>query len=185
MTANLPVVHRRHLTILFPVIAILAASPLGAGCSTVENDAAARVNDTELSPEQLTELVDALSGGEVDSGDAIRNTLNIWVLAEVAGAQFDADDLALTDEELAAADTLLGQQLPGFVDLSDGAQQTLVDAQATFAAIDTLSDGQAFVERATENADIYVDPQFGQFDAVLGVLPLAVVPSAVDATPQG
>jgi hypothetical protein len=185
MTANLTVVLRRHLTILLPAIAVLATSALTTGCSTVENDAAARVNDTELSPEQLTELVGALSGGEVDNGDAIRSTLNIWVLAEVAGAQFVADDLALTDEELAAANTLLDQQLPGFADLSEGARATLVDAQATFSAIDTLSDGQAFVDRATENAEVYVDPRFGQFDAVLGVVPLAVVPSAISPAPQG
>ena len=41
MTASLTVVHRRQLTILLPAVAILAASSLGAGCSTVENDASA------------------------------------------------------------------------------------------------------------------------------------------------
>ena len=57
MTASLTPVLRRQLTTLLPAAAIVAATWLTAGCSTVD-DAAARVNDTELSPEGLTELVD-------------------------------------------------------------------------------------------------------------------------------
>ena len=176
---------RRQLTILLPAIAVLTASASSAGCSTVD-DAAARVNDTELSPEGLTELVDALSDGEVSNGDAIRSTLNIWVLAEVAGEQFAADDMSLTAEELAAADELLSAELPGFTDLGESTRETLVKAQATFVAIDTLSDGPAFVELATSNAEIYIDPRFGQFiDSQIGVLPLAIVPSAITPPATG
>ena len=185
MTASLTPVRRRPLTTLLPTAAIVAATWLTAGCSSVD-DAAARVNDTELSPDGFTELVDALSGGEVSNGDAIRNTLNIWVLAEVAGEQFAADDVALTAEELDAADEMLTAQLPGFADLDESTRETLANAQATFAAIDTLSDGQAFVELATSNADIYIDPRFGQFiDAQVGVLPLAIAPAAVTPPAAG
>jgi hypothetical protein len=181
VTASLTDVHRRHLTILLPVVVILAASSLGAGCSTVDNDVSARVNDTELSPAGLTELVDVLAQGDVTNAEAIRNTLDIWVLIEIAGAQFEADGVELTDEELDAARSLLTGQLTGFDALGDSTQETLVDAQATLTVLDTLEDGQSFVELATANADIYIDPRFGQFHPVDGVIPLGVVAGSVDA----
>jgi len=185
VTASLTVVHRRQLTILLPAIAILAASSLGAGCSTVENDASARVNDTELSPDELTDLVEVVGGGEVTNGDAVRSTIQTWVLVEVAGAQLEADGKELTDDELAAAETVLSDGLPGFADLSTSTREILVNAQATIDAINALSDGAAFVQLATANADVYIDPRFGQFDPELGVLPLAVAPAAVDAPAEG
>ena len=60
-------------------------------------------------------------------------------------------------------------------------------AQATIDAINGLSDGAAFVQLATANADVYIDPRFGQFDPALGVLPLAVAPAPapVDAPAEG
>ena len=172
---------RRLSTILIPAVAILAASSLGVGCSTVDNDAAARVNDSELSPEDLSDLVEVLGQGEVTNGDAVRSTLQTWVLVEVAGAQLEADGTDLTDEELATAETALNDGLPGFADLSGSTQDTLVRAQATLEAINGLTDGAAFVQFATENADIFIAPRFGQFDSTLGVLPLAVAPSVADA----
>ena len=60
MTASLTVVQRRLSTILVPAVAVVAMSSLTAGCSTVDNDAAARVNDTELTPDELTDLVEVL-----------------------------------------------------------------------------------------------------------------------------
>ena len=185
MTASLTVVHRRRLTILLPTVAILAASSLGAGCSTVDNDASARVNDTELRPDQLTALVDVLAEGDVTNGDAIRSTLSTWVLVEVAGAQLEADGTQLTDDELGAAETLLSDGVPGFADLSESTRDTLVQARATIEAINGLSDAAAFVQLATANADIYIDPRFGQFDPQAGVLPLAVTPAPVDAPTEG
>jgi hypothetical protein len=180
VTASLTVVHRRRLTILLPAVATLAASSLAAGCSS-NDDASARVNDQELSPEALTDLVDVLGGGEVTNGDAIRSTLQTWVLVEVAGAQLQADGTELTDDEIAAAETLLSDGLPGFADLSRGTRDTLVQAQATLEALNGLTDGAAFVELATANADVYIDPRFGQFDPQAGVLPLAVTPPSADA----
>ena len=143
MTASLTVVHRRRLTILLPAVAVLAASSLGAGCSTVENDASARVNDTELSPDELTELVDVVGQGEVTNGDAVRSTIQTWVLVEVAGAQLEADGTELTDDELAAAETVLSDGLPGFADLSESTRDILVSAQATIEVLNGLSDAAA------------------------------------------
>lgn len=194
MTASLTVVHRRQLTILLPALAILAASALGAGCSTVENDASARVNDTELSPDELTDLVEVIgqpdpNTGVIDptNGDTIRSTIQTWVLVEVAGAQLEADGTQLTDDELGAAETLLSDGLPGFADLSESTRDTLVRARATIEALNGLTDGPAFVQLATANADIYIDPRFGQFDPDSGVLPLAVMPAPapVDALTEG
>jgi hypothetical protein len=173
-------VSRRLPTILIPAVAIVAASSLAAGCSTVDNDAAARVNDAELSPEALTDLVEVLGQGEVTNGDAVRSTIQTWVLVEVAGAQLEADGTDLTADELAAAETVLSDGLPGFADLSESTRDTLVSAQATLEAINGLSDGAAFVQLATENADIFVAPRFGQFDPTVGVIPLAVAPAAAD-----
>jgi hypothetical protein len=173
-------VSRRLSTILIPAAAVLAASSLGAGCSTVENDAAARVNDTELTPDDLSDLVAVLAAGEETNADAIRSTIQTWVLVEVAGAQLEADGTDLTDDELAAATTVLTDGLPGFADLSDATRDTLVNAQATLEVINGLTDGPAFIGLATANADIYVAPRFGQFDPESGVLPLAVPPPADD-----
>ena len=186
MTASLTVVHHRQVPILLSAVAILAASSFVAGCSTVDDDASARVNDTELSPEELTDLVEVLSQpdpttGEVDvtNADAIRSTIQTWVLVEVAGAQLEADGTQLSDEELAAADTVLRDALPEFDDLPEATRDTLVNAQATLEAVNGLSDGAAFISLATANADVYVDPRFGQFDPEIGVIPLAVSPSVV------
>lgn len=172
--------HRRPLTILFPALVILATSALSA-CSTVDDDAAARVNDTELSPDDLSDLVDVLAAGEETNADAVRSTIQTWVLVEVAGAQLEADGTDLTDDELAAANTVLTDGLPGFAELSDATRDTLVNAQATLEVINGLTDGAAFIELATSNADIYIAPRFGQFDPELGVLALAVPPPADDA----
>ena len=160
-------------------------SSLSAGCSTADNDAAARVNDTELSPDGLTDLVEVLGGGEVSNGDAVRSTIQTWVLVEVVGAQLEADGTQSTDEELAAARTVLTDGLPGFADLSEATQDTLVHGQAPLAIVNSLDDGAAFVQLATSNADIYVDPRLGQFDPTFGVVPLAIAPAALDTAPAG
>jgi hypothetical protein len=178
-------VQRRLSTILVPVVAVVAMSSLTAGCSTADNDASARVNDTELMPDELTDLVEVLGGGEVSNGDAVRSTIQTWVLVEVAGAQFEADGTQLTEDELAAANTVLTDGLPGFADLSESTQDTLVHAQATLAVVNSLDDGAAFVQLASSNADIYVDPRLGQFDPTLGVVPLAIAPAALDTPAAG
>jgi hypothetical protein len=194
VTASLTPVFRRRLTILLPTVAILAASSLGAGCSTVENDASARVNDTELSPDELADLVEVIGQPDPNTnvidptnGDTIRGTIQTWVLVEVAGAQLEADGTQLTDDELGAAETLLSDGLPGFADLSESTRDTLVQARATIDVLNGLADGSAFVQLATANADIYIDPRFGQFDPNAGVLPLAVTPgpAPVDAPAEG
>jgi hypothetical protein len=185
LTASLTVVPRRLSTILVPAVAIMAMSSLTAGCSTVEENASARVNDIELTPDELTDLVDVLGRGEVSNGDAVRGTIQTWVLVEVAGAQFEMDGTQLTDDELAAANAVLTDSLPGFADLSESTQETLVQAQATLATVNSLEDGAAFIQLATSNADIYVDPRLGQFDPTFGVVPLAIPPATLDTAPAG
>lgn len=165
--------HRRLLTILLSVTGLFALSAAASGCSSFSDaDASARVNDTELSPEQLTSYVEALGQGEVTDGDTVRNTLNIWVLVEVAAAGLDEAGTPVSDDLLAQARTTLDAQLAGFADLPADTADELVRWQATLGTIDTLPDPQGFVTASTEAADIFIDPRLGTFDPVVGVLPL-------------
>ena len=100
-------------------------------------------------------------GARSTNGDAVRSTIQTWVLVEVAGAQLEADGTQLTDDELAAAETALSDGLPGFADLSDVDPRHARACAGDVEAINGLSDGAAFVQLATDNADIYIDPRFG------------------------
>ena len=105
MTASLTDVHRRLLTILFSVTGILALSAATSACSTVSNvDAAARVDDAELSPDQLSDLVDAIAqGGDPTSGDLVRQTIGLWIQVEVINAGLDGAGTPVTDAQKADA----------------------------------------------------------------------------------
>ena len=119
------------------------------------------------------------------SGDAVRSTIQTWVLVEVAGAQFEADGTQLTDDELAAANTVLTDGCPVSPTCRESTQDTLVHAQADAGGRQRPRDGAAFVQLATSNADIYIDPRLGQFDPTFGVVPLAIAPAALDAPAAG
>ena len=182
MTASLTDVHRRLLTILFSVTGILALSAATSACSTVSNvDAAARVDDAELSPDQLSDLVDAIAqGGDPTSGDLIRQTIGLWIQVEVINAGLDGAGTPVTDAQKADARTQLEAQLPGFADLSESTAETLVRVQATSNASQAVPDFPTLVADAAEAADVYVDPRFGTFDPVAGsVTPLGGVPTGV------
>ncbi len=101
--------HRRLLTILLPLVAVTGLASSVAGCSTfTDSNAAARVDDTELSADQLADLVSVLGADDPTNGDVVRNAIQLWVLVEVARAQLEADGTPVTSEELTAADTQLG-----------------------------------------------------------------------------
>ena len=62
VTASLSAVHRRLLTILFSATGLFALSAATSGCSTVSDaDAAARVDEAELSSDGLSDLIDAIA----------------------------------------------------------------------------------------------------------------------------
>lgn len=183
MTASLTVVHRRQLTILLPAVAILAASSLGAGCSTVENkDVSARVNDNELSPEELTDLVEVVgtpdpTTGAIDptNGNSVRGAVQLWVQGEVVSAGLDAAGTPITAAQSDAARSQLESQLPNLDDLSESTVGTLVTFLAVRDVVGTMADPAAFITEATDDAEVYVDPRFGEFlPADLTVIPLGL-----------
>ena len=144
------------------------------------------MNDTELTPDELTDLVEVLGGGRgVERRRGPQHASRPGCSSRSRALSSKPTARELTDDELAAAKTALTDGLPGFADLSESTQDTLVHAQATLAVVNALDDGAAFVQLATSNADIYVDPRFGQFDPTFGVVPLAIAPAALDAPAAG
>ena len=185
MTASLSAVHRRLLTILLSVTGLFALSAAASGCSTFSDaDAAARVDDTELSPDGLAELIDVISvpqGGDPNDAEVVRQTIGLWIQVEVINAGLDDAGTPLTDVQESDARTQLESQLPGFADLSESTADALVRVQATSNAIQSVPDFQTLVTESAQASDIYVDPRFGTFDPIAGsVLPLGLAP--IDAT---
>ncbi len=158
--------------LLLSIVGLFALSAAATGCTTFSDaNASARVDDTELSPDQLSAFVEAL-GQDVTSGDAVRNTLNIWVLVEVATAGLDDAGIVVPDDQLAQARAVLEAQLAGFTELPAATADELVRWQATLGVIDSQPDPQGLITAATDAADIHIDPRLGTFDPVVGVLPL-------------
>lgn len=167
-------VNRRLLTILFPFV----AASLAAGCSTFsDNDAAARVNDVELSNDALVEIANFLSEGSTQlatgpgDADEARNVLGIWVQAQALAALRASDDVTLTETERDAATAQLSSSTV-FAELSDEVRDTLVDFLASLNGFASEEERNAVIEEAIANADIYVDPRLGAFDPQAGVVPL-------------
>ena len=175
--------HRRPLTILFSVIGLFTLSAAASGCSTFSDaDAAARVDEAELPPDELSDLVDALAQGrDPNDGEVVRQTIGLWIQVEVINAGLDEAGATLTDTQKTEARTQLETQFAGFAELSESTAEALVRVQATSNAAQAVPDFQTLVTEASEAADIYVDPRFGTFDPVAGaVAPLGLAP--VDLT---
>lgn len=184
MTASLTDVHRRLLTILLSVTGLFALSAAASGCSTFSDaDAAARVDDTELTPDGLSDLVDVISqGGDPNDAETVRQAVALWIQVEVINAGLDEAGTPVTDAQKSEARTQLESQLPGFADLSESTAESLIRVQATSNAVASVPDLQALVTEAAAASDIYVDPRFGQFDPIGGsVIPLGIAPADVPA----
>jgi hypothetical protein len=176
-------VHRRLLTILLPLAATVGLATATAGCSTFsDSDAAARVDDSELSPDELSALVDVLASETATSGDTVRQAIGLWIQIEAANGQLVADGNEPSAADLDTASTELSTQLADFDTLADDTRAVLVGLQATSNAINAQLDPQGFVTGAVERADVYVNPRFGTFDPTLGVVALGLAPTA--ATPE-
>jgi parvulin-like peptidyl-prolyl isomerase len=127
------------------VLLALALAAVLTGCTTFsDNDAAARVDEVELTDEMLDELVglvpDPETGavGEATSADAARRAMTFWLQAQVleqvlADAGIEVDD-ATVDEATHQA----SGQIPTFTELSAETQAFVVDYLATTALLGQL-----------------------------------------------
>lgn len=118
------------------ILASVAAAGLLAGCSTFDTDTAARVNSSELSQEQLDELVAILPSsdpsqpqgttGVLDDPNDIRQAISVWIQATVQQDVLDERAIVIPDPTLDEVTANLSVQLPGFTGLSDGSRDLLV-----------------------------------------------------------
>ena len=145
-------VNRRLMTILLP----LAAASLTAGCTTFSDaDAVARVGDTELSADQLDDLLAEQQFPEEARSDLtlVRPVISGWIeetaienglfSPELIEAIPDAELLALYDQGIATAGvTCVGLMVAETPEAGD-------------TAADRLRDGEAF---ADVFADVNLDP---------------------------
>ena len=90
---------RRLSTVLLPAAALLAVASLSACSAADDNDVAARVNDSELSNDELADLVTIVgtpdpATGTVDptQGENVRGAIQLWVQVEVIGAGLEAGE---------------------------------------------------------------------------------------------
>ncbi len=177
---------RRLSTVLLPAAALLAVASLSACSAADDNDVAARVNDSELSNDELADLVTIVgtpdpATGTVDptQGENVRGAIQLWVQVEVIGAGLEAAGTPVTQAQSDEARTQLESQLPNVEDLSDSTVDTLVTFLALRTVVGAMADQNTFVTEATDAAEIYVDPRFGTFDPAAGtVTPLGGVPTA-------
>lgn len=132
---------RRLLALLVPLVAL----PL-AGCTTFsDNDAAARVDDAELTDETLEELVPLIGDpqggsqvGQTASGDAVRNTLSFWIRAQIIEQVLGEEGIEPTDEQLDEATQQAAGSVAGFTELSAGSQDLIVGFLASSAALEGI-----------------------------------------------
>lgn len=149
---------------LLPILVIVAAT-LTAGCTTFsDNDAAARVDDDELSDEMLDQLVglvnDPQTGapGDPNDGDSVRNALTFWVRAQILEQLITDAGLEITDAVVDEA-TQQASQIPTFAELTTDSQDFVVGWFVSTSAFDTLAgpdDAQktAFYDQGMESTGI-------------------------------
>jgi hypothetical protein len=157
----------RRLPAVFVALALTAPlTAVVAGCTTFsDNDAAARVDDVELTDAQLEELVgiypDPQTGavGEATSGDAVRSAMTFWVQAQVFGQAIDDAGVTIDDAAIDDATQRASSQIPTFGDLSPGMQDFLVDFIASTTVLDQLDppgedEQAAFYERGPTESGV-------------------------------
>jgi len=158
---------RRSVTVLFAV-GLMAVT---AGCTTFsDNDAVARVGDTELTREafetQLTDL--GVTPTDVISADAVRGEITNWILEQLAALP--------VDEEALAADYDAGIDTSGALCVA----AMVVADEATAAEVQgELEDGAAFADLFAANN---LDQQLATTGGALPCLTAADI-EAADGVP--
>lgn len=149
---NVRWVNRRLVTVLVPLVV------LATGCSTFsDNDAVARVNDDELSAEELRDLVTGVGAADTDAA-AARDQIGGWVRDELT---------KYADSSVAPAAYADGVERSGSICV----QVTVVDDDQT--ARDALAELENGAEFATVFADTNVDPTLADDTGRLGCVAAA------------
>jgi parvulin-like peptidyl-prolyl isomerase len=172
------------------VVPILLLAGAATGCTTFsDNDAAARVDEFELSQAELDELmIAATPGAEPDeqielSGDTARGLLNTWILTKVLEVDLATQGESVTaDAFAAAADAFEAQDPAGWATTPTALQDLQVAQQAAVTTwseleVPTPSDDEllSFYEAGTDesgivcSAHILVETE-AQADAILDEL---------------
>jgi hypothetical protein len=128
-------VNRRLLTILIPLTAVSLAS-----CSTLESDAVATVDGTEMSQGDLDELLAVIPNasrapGDPDNANDARQTISIWIQGQLISGALDRYDVDVPTAMIDEATQNLATQLPGFTELSDANREVLITFVTGEAAI--------------------------------------------------
>ena len=156
------------------LLAPLAVAALATGCSTFDSNVVARVDDAELTNDELGDLISALpTDAPEGSAELAREIIALWTRVEAVKSAYERDDIEVTDEvRTAAAERILDPAIfPGLEEMGTEVQDELVDWEATFV---TLGDDVAYLERALADADVWVKPRYGQHIEDGRVLPLAL-----------
>lgn len=120
------------------VVPILVLAGAASGCSTFsDNDAAARVDEFELSQDQLGELmIAATPGAQPDeqlelSADTARSLLNTWILTKILEVDLAAQGQSVSAEAIADATGAFAAQDPdGWATTPVALQDLQVEQQA-------------------------------------------------------
>jgi hypothetical protein len=120
---------RRRPVVLGTLALTVTLSGLVTGCSTFsDNDAAARVDDQELTHDELADLVEGLDTSI--SAEGAREQVQNWVVARTLEAEVRANGGEITDADLQAAREQLE---PSFTDENDAQRELLTEFQAAYA----------------------------------------------------
>lgn len=151
------------------VVPILLLAGAATGCSTFsDNDAAARVDEFELTQDQLGELmIAATPGAEPDdelelAGDTARSVLNTWILTKVLEVDLAAQGANVSDDAVAEAAAAFEAQDPDGWATTPAAIRDLQSRQQAVIAtwseleVSTPSDDElrAFYAAGTEESGV-------------------------------
>ncbi len=156
-------VNRRVLSILLPC----SIAALVSGCATFsETDVVARVGDTELSVEQLDELIEAVAGGDpaaagalpegVDDANVARQQISAWIFET---------SLGLSDEEVEESYAL------GLIDSGVTCPKVMVTPTFEEAQLaeTRLAAGEPF---GAVLAELNIDPSLAESSGAIGCITL-------------
>ena len=168
--------------------AVLAAAGLSSCATFSDNDVVARVGDEQLTSDEVETLFrtineyqasqdrEAIAPGDTTvvtvaqdaDGDQMRSFIGNWIVHEAAAQLLEAEELALTDDDLTAQRT---QMLDG-VDPETLPPAEIVDYLVWQGAVEAkfgLRTEDAAAETALDEyvaaADVYVDPYYGVWNS--------------------